>query len=155
MKKVGIGIDYSNICKDYNTMYLDRDNTDRETGACMKKVMAWISDFLAELQESFEYKIYRINNESVLDIDEIARKRFLFYSLEKEMLSQTFILENGHVHYDTFSDWAADEKDNVLLQNDDEGEGLFFYFNEGSKVESWILEKLQDFSLEKVSFGDK
>ena len=155
MKKVGIGIDYSNICKDYNTMYLDRDNTDRETGACMKKVMLWISEFLSELQKEFEYKIYRINNESVLDIDEIARKRFLFYSLEKEMLSQTFILENGHVHYETFSDWEADAADNVLLQNDDEGEGIFFYFNEGSKVQEWILKRLEEFSLENVSFGDK
>ena len=152
MKKVGIGIDYSNICKDYNTMYLDRDNTDPATKNCMKKVMAWITDFLAEVQASFNYKIYRTNNDSVLDIEEIARKRFLFYSLEKEMLAQTFILESEHIHYDTLSEWEADKKENLLIQNDDEGEGLYFYFNEGSQTQKWLLEKLQGFSIENVIF---
>ncbi|MDQ7060323.1 MAG: hypothetical protein Q9M43_04060 [Sulfurimonas sp.] len=37
MKKIGLIVDYSNICTDYNTAYLDRDNLDPDTSKCMKK----------------------------------------------------------------------------------------------------------------------
>ena len=57
MKKIGIAVDYSNICKDYNTVYLDRDNTDPATTKCMKQVLAWTKGFISEILENFEYKI--------------------------------------------------------------------------------------------------
>ena len=155
MKKIGIGIDYSNICKDYNTVYLDRDNDDRPTLQCMKKIMDWISTFLSELQETFNYNIYRTTDNTPLKIEEIARKRFLFYSLEKEMLLQSFILQNEHTTYNTLGEWGKDTQESLLIKNDEEGEGLYFYCNENSKLHHWILEKLPEFSLEDVPFAEK
>jgi len=148
MKKIAISIDYNNICKNYNTVYLDRDNTDRETSECMKKVMNWISEFLAELNETFSYKIYRMNSDSILSMDEIARKRFLFYSLEKEMLAQTFIFESSHINYETLNHWIEHDKNSVVIKNDDEGEGLHFYMNDNSEMHIWMLDKLKDFALD-------
>ena len=155
MKKIGIGIDFSNICKDYNTAYLDRDNTGRETKACMKKTMQWLSQFLSELMETFNYKIYRLHNDTPLDIEEIARKRFLFYSLEKEMLLQNFILQGDYVNYNSLSEWGEGNENSLMIKNDDEGEGFYLYSNENSTVHTWILDKLQDFELDTIEFTER
>lgn len=155
MKKIGIGIDYSNICKDYNTVYLDRDNTDKETSICMTKVVDWLKAFLSEILETFEYKIYRMNQNSAVSIDDVAHRRFLFYSLEKAMIAQTFILQSEPVFYDSLTQWSANSQDSLLIQNDDEGEGIFFYFNEDSKIHHWLKNKLKDFSLDEVPFEER
>lgn len=155
MKKIGIGIDYNNICKDYNTMYLDRDNTDMATTNCMKKVMKWMETFLSELMQTFNYKIYRLHNTTALNIDEIARKRFLFYSLEKEMLLQNFILQDNYVDYDSLAHWGESNEESLMIKNDDEGEGFYLYMNEDSSPHRWILEKLKEFSLDTVEFNEK
>jgi len=155
MNKIGISIDYSNICKDYNTVYLDRDNDDMETRACMKKTMQWISSFLSELMEKFNYNIYRLNQDSSLEVEEIARKRFLFYSLEKEMLMQNFILQNTYIKYDSLAKWGEESQDSLMIKNDDEGEGIYLYMQENSDIHKWILDKLKDFSLESVEFREK
>lgn len=155
MKKIGIGIDYSNICKDYNTVYLDRDNTDKETSVCMTKVVDWLKAFLSEILETFEYKVYRMNQNSALNLDEVAHKRFLFYSLEKAIIAQTFILQREPAFYDSLAQWSDDSQDGLLIQNDDEGEGIFFYFNEDSKIHHWLMDKLKDFSLDEVSFEER
>ena len=154
MKKIGIGIDYSNICTDYNTVYLDRDNTDRETMACMNKVLQWFKPFLSELSNTFNYNIYRLNHESILGLDDIVRKRFFFYSLEKEIIAQTFILQKEHMPYKNLAEWAAHSEDSLLIQNDDEGEGVYFYFNENSKMHAWLIDTLKDFSWDEVPFNE-
>jgi hypothetical protein len=155
MTKIGISIDYSNICKDYNTVYLDRDNDDKETTECMKKVMEWIADFLDKLMKEFNYKIFRLNNSSALGIDEISRKRFLFYSLEKEMLLQNFILQDVYSKYISLAQWAKDSTNSMMIKNDDDGEGIDIYFEEHSSLHKYILEELKDFSLEVIEFNEK
>lgn len=155
MKKIGIGIDYSNICKDYNTSYLDRDNTDPATSKCMKQVLEWSKGFLSELIENFEYKIYQIHSETPVEIEDIASKRFLFYSLEKEITLQDYVLQKEYVQYDNSTAWAMQNNDSVLIQNDEDGSGLYFFMNENSSVHQWITNKLKDFSLDEVDFEAK
>jgi len=155
MNKIGISIDYSNICKDYNTVYLDRDNDDKETRACMKKTMEWLSSFLSDLMQTFNFNIYRLNQNSSLDVEEIARKRFLFYSLEKEMLMQNFILQSEYIKYASLAKWGEESQNSLMIKNDDEGEGIYFYMQENSDIHNWILGKLKDFSLESVEFTEK
>lgn len=152
MSKIGIGLDYSNICKDYNTVYLDRDNNDRATVGCMNKVMEFLRPFLAELIEKFEYKINRINNTESLKLDEIVQKRFLFYSLEKAITLQTMILENESQAYESLAQWEQTTKEGLLIANDEEGEGIYFYCEVGSKVHEYLLENLKEFSLDIVPF---
>lgn len=152
MKKIGIGIDYSNICKDYNTMYLDRDNTDKETILCMTKVVEWLKALLSEILETYSFRIYRMNQDTPVTIEDVAHRRFLFYSLEKEMLMQTFVIQGTPVIYDTLTQWGNNAGEGLLIQNDAEGEGLFFYFNEDSPIHHWLMEKLNHFSLEEVPF---
>ncbi len=154
MKKIGLGLDYSNICKDYNTVYLDRDNDDPKTIACMKKILHWLNEFLSEMLETFEYKIYRMNHKPALKLSEIVSKRFLFYSLEKALTAQTFILEKENIHYGNLTEWEEDSKESLLIQNDDEGEGMYFYVTENSKIHAWLLDKLKDCSLDQVPFNE-
>lgn len=152
MNKIGIGIDYNNICKDYNTVYLDRDNNDPATVGCMNKVMEWLRPFLSELIADRGYEIYRMNNSDALKLDEIVQKRFLFFSLEKEITLQSFVLETKATHYESLAQWAETSEEGLLVQNDEEGEGIYFYFSENSKVHQWLTENLKAFSLDEVPF---
>ena len=155
MKKIGIGIDYSNICKDFNTMYLDRDNTDPATFKCMNAVLAWSKEFLSELLAHTQYSIYNLNTTTAVKIEDIASKRFLFYSLEKEITLQSYVIYNQYLPYDTLTSWELENNDSILIQNDEDGGGIYFYCHENSKIYQWILEKLQDFSLDVVPFEAK
>jgi hypothetical protein len=152
MKKTGIGIDYSNICKDYNTSYLDRDNTDPATKKCMKEVLAWAQGFLSELLENFGYDMYHLHSPTEVKIEEIASKRFLFYSLEKEITLQSYVLQKEYIQYDSLAAWEAKSSEGILIQNDEDGEGIYFYLNEDSDEYQWITNKLKDFSLDEVPF---
>ncbi len=152
MKKIGIGIDYSNICKNYNTSYLDRDNTDPETKKCMKEVLAWTQGFLSELLEHFEYKIHHLHSAISVKIDDVASKRFLFYSLEKEITLQSYVIQKEYVEYESLSAWESDTNDSILIQNDEDGEGIYLYFNESSKEHQWLSERLKEFSLDEIPF---
>lgn len=155
MKKIGIGIDYSNICKDYNTSYLDRDNKDPATSKCMKQVLEWTNEFLSELIENFDYKMYQLHSEIPLKVEDIASKRFLFYSLEKEIMLQDYVLQKEYVQYDNSAAWALANSDSVLIQNDEDGSGLYFFMDENTSMHQWITNKLQHFSLDEVDFPTK
>jgi len=152
MKKVGIGLDFSNICKDYNTVYLDRDNDDPSTIGCMKKALQWFDVFFSELLENFGYSVYRLNQDSAVELSELVKKRFFFYSLEKEILAQTFIMQKEGIAYDGLNDWGKNATDSLMVQNDEEGEGIYFYVEENSEIHTWIVSKLSDCALDDVPF---
>lgn len=154
MNKIGLGLDYNNICKDYNTVYLDRDNTDPATTQCMNKVMGWFNIFLPELMEEFDYKLYRMTQDKIVPLKEIVKKRFFFYSLEKEILAQTFIFQKESIVFSSLSEWSTHGEDSLLIQNDDEGEGVYFYFVENSELHKWLLEKLSNYSVDEVPFNE-
>lgn len=155
MKKIGIGIDYSNICKDYNTSYLDRDNTDPATSKCMKAVLAWSKDFISGLAESFDYKIYNFNSSAQATIDDISSKRFLFYSLEKEITLQNYLMTKEKLEYNSLAVWELENDDSVLIKNDEDGSGISLFFTENSSVHHWIMNDLNDFSIDEVDFKTK
>ena len=155
MKKIGIGIDYSNICKDYNTVYLDRDNTDPATKKCMKQVLGWSKEFISEVLENYGYNIYSLNSSIAVNVDDIASKRFLFYSLEKEITLQSYVLQKEYVEYGNIATWEAKNDEGVLIKNDEDGEGIYLYMNENSQVHQWIVDELKDFSLDEVPFPSK
>ncbi|HQS65996.1 MAG TPA: hypothetical protein PLM93_02270 [Sulfuricurvum sp.] len=155
MNKIGIGVDYSNICKDYNTSYLDRDNKDPATSKCMKQVLEWTQEFLSELIKNFDFKMYQLHSEIPLKIDDIASKRFLFYSLEKEIMLQDYVLQKEYVQYDNSTAWAEQNNDSVLIQNDEDGSGLYFFMEANSSMHQWMLNKLQRFSLDEIDFPTK
>ena len=152
MKKTGIGIDYSNICKDYNTVYLDRDNTDPATKKCMKQVLTWSKEFLSELLENVEGKLHNLSSSSPVQVDDVASKRFLFYSLEKEITLQSYVIQKEYVEYESLTAWELSDDDSILIQNDEDGRGIYFYCAENSNVLEWIKNRLQDFSLDEVPF---
>ena len=155
MGKIGIGIDYSNICKDYNTSYLDRDNLDPATSKCMKQVLAWSSEFLSDFLENFGYNMYHLHSASSVSLDEISSKRFLFYSLEKEITLQSYVMQKEYVEYESLASWENTNSEGLLIQNDEDGEGIYLYLNENSKEHQWIITKLEEFSLDDVPFGAK
>ncbi len=155
MKKIGIGIDYSNICKDYNTSYLDRDNTDPATSKCMKQVLNWTNEFLSEFLESFGYNMYHLHSSTPVKIDDIASKRFLFYSLEKEITLQGYVIQKEYVKYESLAAWNTQNTEGILIHNDEDGEGIYIYLRENSPEHKWITDKLKDFSLDEVPFPAK
>jgi hypothetical protein len=155
MKKVGIGIDYSNICKDYNTAYLDRDNKDPATKKCMKQVVDFTGKFLSDFLEHFGYNIYKLNTDISVELDEVASNRFLFYSLEKEITLQSYVLQKEYIEYDSLRAWENECTEGILIQNDEDGEGIYLYMNENSDEYQWIVENLKDLSLDEIDFQAK
>ncbi len=151
MKKIGIGIDYNNICKDYNTFYLDRDNTDPQTKNCMKKVMTWMQGLLTQLLQEFDYNIYYVSSAVPVKIEDVASKRFLFYSLEKEITLQSYVIAKEYQQYESLAAWESSEDDGLLLQNDEDGSCVYFCVREGSAEHQWLLTYLKDFSLDNVA----
>jgi hypothetical protein len=150
MTTIGITIDYSNICKDYNTSFLDRDNKDPATTKCMKSVLAWMEEFLTALLEKFQYKIYHLSSNTPLNISDLAAKRFLFYSLEKEITLQSFTLAPTFIEYQNNVKWLENYKEGLLIKNDDEGEGVHIYLEQDSKLHLWLLEYLKKFTLDEA-----
>jgi hypothetical protein len=155
MKKLGIVVDYSNICKEYNTVYLDRDNKDPATSKCMKQVLSWAENFLSELLEHFSYKLFNLSSNVNVEIDDVASKRFLFYSLEKEITLQSYVVQKEYKEYAGLSAWEMEEGETLLIQNDADGGCLYFYTQENSKELMWMKEKLHDFSLDEIPFEAK
>jgi len=155
MKKIGLSIDYGDICTDYNTSYLDRDNLDPATKKCMKQVLAWSKDFLTELLKQFEVNLYNLSSDISVDIDKVAAKRFLFYSLEKEITLQSFVIAKEFIQYDSLSAWESESKETILVRNDEEGGCISIFFKEDSPVKEWINTRLKDFSLDEVPFEAK
>ena len=155
MSKIGIGVDYSNICKDYNTVYLDRDNTDPATKKCMKQVLSWTQEFLSELLEKFDFKLHNLNSSVAVNLEDVASKRFLFYSLEKEITLQSYVIQKDFVLYDSLSAWELDTNETILLQNEEDGGSIIFYMDKDSKVYEWMIERLKNFSLDEVPFEAK
>ncbi|MBT8343723.1 MAG: hypothetical protein KJO45_03300 [Sulfurovum sp.] len=155
MKIIGISIDYSNICKDYNTSYLDRDNTDPATKKCMKQVLTWTKEFLSELLENFEYKIHHLHSSTPVNIDDVASKRFLFYSLEKEITLQSYVIQKEYVEYESLSTWELEANNNILIQNDEDGGCIYLFLHENSREYQWLTDKLKNFSLDEVPFNAK
>jgi hypothetical protein len=150
MKKVGLGVDYSNICKNYNTAYLDRDNKDPATAKCMKSVVAWMQGILQESMERFGYGLFKLSTDVLVPLDEVASNRFLFYSLEKEITLQSYVMGSSYYEFNGVTAWVNEATEGFLIQNDEDGEGVYFYCNEGSPEEVWLKEYLQAFSLEEM-----
>ena len=153
--KIGIGIDYSNICKDYNTSYLDRDNLDPATKKCMKQVLTFSNEFISELLENYGYTLHHLSSATPVKVDDVSSKRFLFYSLEKEITLQNFVAYSEYVEYESLAAWEANTDNSILIKNDEDGGSIYFFFNEDSDVGEWINNKLKDFSLDEVPFEAK
>lgn len=151
MKKIGIGIDYSNICKGYNTAYLDRDNKDPATAKCMQQVVAWLNGLLSEFLETFGYNIYHLSSDAPVKVEEVASNRFLFYSLEKDITLQSYVMQKSYIPYDNSSAWVEESHEGVLIQNDEDGEGIYLYCNENSEEYRWMTQQLEAFSLDEVA----
>lgn len=143
MHKTVIQIDYSDICKDYNTVYLDRDNNDRETTACMQKVLAWTRALLSDIVDRFGYGIYYLNSAEAAEVSDVASKRFLFYSLEKGITVQNFVFQNAPVAYESLTSWEMDDEEGMLVHNDEDGEGIFIHLTEDSELHRWIVKTLE------------
>jgi hypothetical protein len=150
MSIVGIGVDYSNICKDYNTAYLDRDNKDPATKKCMMSIVDWCSGFLTRLTEKFGYNLYNLINDDAVAIKEIASNRFLFYSLEKEIMLQSFVADKSYKVCNNDADWKVQNKEGLLIKNDEEGEGIYLLCIENSELHKWLKEDLKEFTLDEV-----
>lgn len=142
MRHTVIQIDYSDICVDYNTVYLDRDNTDPETLGCMRKAMAWTRAFLEELAARFGFGFYYMNSGGAAAIDDIASRRFLFFSLEKGITVQHFVFRHAPAAFDSLQAWENGDEEGMLVHNDEDGEGIFLRLAEGSELHRWVRERL-------------
>jgi hypothetical protein len=138
-----IEIDYAEICKEYNTAYLDRDNKDPATSKCMHDVKKTLLDLFEEFLEKFPYKIYRLNGTTTTH-DEIVSNRFLFYSLEKEITLQSFVIHTTSQAFSSQQEWIDTTDGGILIQNDEDGGCLYIYAHQDSPEQKWITQRLHN-----------
>lgn len=144
MEYVKLSLDYSAICTNYNTTYLDRDNTDPDTTACMDKVLGFVKEFVKEIMAQFNYMIYRGNCLQELEISEVVSKRFLFFSLEKEITLQNYSFQTKPFEYLNEEQWLEKNENGILLLNEEEGESLMIYVEKGSRIHKWIIDNYKN-----------
>lgn len=149
MSVIRIGVDYSNICKDYNTAYLDRDNKDPATSRCMKQVVAWMHALLDDISQAFGYVVYSFHGADTVKTGEVASNRFLFYSLEKEITLQSFVLQREAKAYQSLQEWIDQSTEGVVVSNDEDGEGVYFHVR-GSEMHAWMRQRFGDFTLDET-----
>ena len=133
MEKVCFEINFANICKDYNTAYLDRDNKDPDTMKCMQNVRNYVRELLNSILQEFGFKIYNLNSCFETSIDELASNRFLFYSLEKEITLQSFLIDLKCKPYSTLEDWIKCSNSGIVIKNDEDGGLIYLYVIKNSK----------------------
>ena len=121
----------------------------------MKQVLTWTKEFLSKLLESYEGQLHNLSSSIPVKIDDVASKRFLFYSLEKEITLQSYVIQKEYVEYESLTAWELETNDNILIQNDEDGGSIYFFVNENSSEHQWITDKLKNFSLDEVPFQAK
>lgn len=121
----------------------------------MRQVLAWTEGFVGALLEAFDYKIFNLSSDVKVDIDDVASKRFLFYSLEKEITLQSYVFNKEYKKYEGAASWEMDETGGVLVQNDPDGGCLTFYTSLNAAELIWMREQLKEFSLDEVAFEVK
>lgn len=119
----------------------------------MKSVLTWSKNFLSELLDTFEYKLHNLSSSSPVKVDDVAAKRFLFYSLEKEITLQSYVIAKEYVEYESLAAWQDDNHGSILIRNDEDGGEVSIFVDENSKEHQWILEYLKEFSLDEVAFS--
>lgn len=135
---IPLSLEFSTICTNYNTSYLDRDNDDPGTMQCMRKVLRFTEDLLEKFLNEFDFKIFMANTQTPVSIADVVTKRFLFYSLEKEITLQNYSLQKKYFSYNNIDQWLEQNEDGLLLQNDEDGQCLIIYVVENSEVHNWF-----------------
>ena len=146
-----ITIDYAQLCPKFNTTYLDRDNTDPKTVACMHAITNYFDILLSTLKERFGLQLYRMGHDQTLSNKELCTNRFLFYSLEKEITKQSFILSALFVPIHHTDAWQKIKDAPLLITNDAMGEAIYIYLDDNSKAGEWLLHELKNFDKEKLA----
>ncbi|MEA3371775.1 MAG: hypothetical protein U9Q40_10585 [Campylobacterota bacterium] len=121
----------------------------------MKQVLTWANGFLTELVEAFGYSLHNLSSATSVAVGDVASKRFLFYSLEKEITLQSYVIDREYREYEGLADWEENNNDSLLIKNDEDGGAIYLFLNQESKEYQWIKDKLKDFSLDEVEFQAK
>ena len=64
-------------------------------------------------------------------------------------------LQNEYVQYESLAAWNTPSSEGILISNDEDGEGVYFYVDENSDEHQWIIDRLKEFSLDEVPFPTK
>ena len=146
-----ITIDYALLCPDFNTTYLDRDNTDPKTVACMHAIIDFFDELLDELKSCFDLSLYRVGHNEPQPNSALCTNRFLFYSLEKEITKQNFLLSKPFQPIDGIDDFFEKGIEGVFVTNDKMGEATYLYVDDSNKIGRWLLERLEQFDREALA----
>jgi len=112
---------YFYCCKD---SYPYLEDTDRVSLKCKKNIKIWLNNVLTQLNKNNIY-LYEFENKICIDNKTLINENFLFYSIEDTMIENTFILSSKKNYYLDMEDWYNNGKNELIIQNDDDGIGLW------------------------------
>jgi hypothetical protein len=120
---------------------------------CIKSIL----DFVKELIDEFisrNYIIHSLKEKKQVSFDELLKPIFLFLSIKLLNKETPYILTNDSVRISGYDDellWIKNEKDGIVILNDEDGQCLYFYLNDECKKHEWIVEYLQKYGIERYN----
>lgn len=138
-----IFIDFSkNFCNETTVIY--REDTNSKTETCKNNIIIFFKELLQNLQQKFNIEIFHIDSkEKIIDFFETA-ETFLFYSAENALEYQELLCTSfeNKLDINSIDDIYLHDSNSLVISNDWDGDGLYFYINPDSDIYLWFLENL-------------
>jgi hypothetical protein len=123
-------------------------STTEDEVKCIKSILS----FIKELTDEFigrNYIIYSLKEKKQVHFDELLKPIFLFFSVKLLNKETLYIVTNDSVCIDGYDEllWIKNEKDGIVVSNDEDGQCLYFYLNDECKKHEWIVEYLKPYNV--------
>jgi hypothetical protein len=135
--------------------YFENVNREIQTTENEAKCIKSILDVTEELIDKFiarNYVIYSFKNKTQASFDELLKPAFLLFSIELLNEETIYVVANDNICIDGYDDeffWIENEKNGIIIANDDDGQCLYFYLNDECKKHEWLAEYLQKYGAKK------
>lgn len=118
---------------------------------CIKSILSVMQGLVDEFIAR-NYIIYSFKDKKQVSFEELLKPAFLFFSVELLNQETIYITANDNILMDGYNDeflWIENEKNGIVIVNDDDGQCLYFYLNSECKKHEWLSEYLQKYGAKK------
>jgi hypothetical protein len=139
----GMYLKYSHVHLN-NKLYIYREHikTEADTMKSANAITKWVEDLCRQFENEHKYKVYSCGIQATVSFEELVRDDFLFYSIDDaQEYKEYLIAESGTIakNYSDLNDWSAKNGNGIIISNDADGIGLYFYFNDSAVPCDWWL----------------
>ena len=137
-------------CKELDYIY--QNSTNIEALTCMNDIKEFLTKLVSMIKYNHNYKVFSMKDNLEVEYIDICDDKFLFYSSENALEKQEFFLNiDSNNNSITFSQWYNNSKEGIVLENDEDGGGLYIHFNKNLISYEWLIKYLINFQIKTYS----